>query len=199
MFNESRLLDCVSYGSEFGHQYNTRVNTLRSGHERRNASWSAPLGKYTVVYTNLRADDHKEVIKAHHACMGQLIGFRFKDWSDYQATKEVIGTGTGAAQQLQLTKTYTFGSLSLSKNITKPVQNTLHFYAGDTEIWPSASDYTTGLFTLTATAGAVISWSGQFDVPVRFSSDEISFQTVDKNRNRGFFLTADVELQEIRL
>jgi len=199
MFNESRLLDCVSYGSEFGHQYSTRINSLRSGHERRNANWSAPLGKYAVLYDNLHADDHELVINAHHACMGQLIGFRFKDWSDYKAEREVLGVGTGANQSVQLVKTYPFGSIDLTRNISKPVVNTLHFYAGDVEIWPITADYTTGIFTLNATAGATITWSGQFDVPVRFTSDEISFSVVDKNKRRGFFLTADVELQEVRL
>lgn len=198
-FNESRLLDCVAYGSEFGHQYSTRITSLKSGHERRNANWSAPLGKYAVIYQNLLPEDHAAVIEAHHACMGQLIGFRFKDWTDFSADREDLSVGTGANQIVQLKKTYPFGSIELERNITKPVQNTLHFYANDTEIWPIASDYTTGIFTVNATAGATISWSGQFDVPVRFSSDEISFQAIDRNRRRGLFLTADVELQEIRL
>ena len=198
MFNESRLLDEVSYGSQFGHSYSTRINSLRSGHERRNANWSAPLGQYSVKFENLYPEDHLLVIKAHHACMGQLIGFRFKDWSDYTATMEPIGTGTGAEMEVQLTKEYTFGSLTTTKNITKPVSGTLHFYAGETEIWPSASDYTTGIFTLTATAGATIYWSGEFDVPVRFSSDELMSSSNDGN-SYGLLLTANVDLQEIRL
>lgn len=194
MFNESRLLDAVSYGSQFGHSYSTKINTLRSGHERRNAAWSLPLGKYSVLYENLYPEDHALVVQAHHACMGCLMGFRFKDWSDYQATRELIGTGTGANQTLQLTKRYTFGSITTTKDIKKPVSGTLHFYANDTEIWPISSDYTTGIFVLSATAGASIYWSGEFDVPVRFSSDELMSSASD-----GLLLTANVDLQEIRL
>lgn len=197
MFNESRLLDAVSYGSQFGHSYNTTINTLRSGHERRNATWSAPLGKYSVIFENLYPKDHLLVIKAHHACMGCLIGFRFKDWSDYTATMEPIGMGTGASQTYQLTKRYTFGALTTTKNITKPVSGTVHFYANKVEIFPTTFDYTTGIFTLKATSGATVYWSGEFDVPVRFSSDELMSSSNDGN-SYGLFLTANVDLQEIR-
>ncbi len=197
MFNESRLLDSVSYGSQFGHSYSTTINTLRSGHERRNANWSVPLGKYSVIYENLDPEDHLLVIKAHHACMGSLIGFRFKDWSDYKADMELLGVGTGANQTLQLTKAYAFGSLTTTKDITKPVSGTVHFYADAVEIFPISSDYTTGQFVLNATDGTSIYWSGEFDIPVRFSSDEIMSSSNDGN-SYGIFLTANVDLQEIR-
>ena len=198
MFNESRLLESVSYGSQFGHSYRTNILQLRSGHERRNAEWSAPLGRFSLSYDNLQADGHEAVIRAHHACMGQLIGFRFKDWADYKADMEQIGVGTGANQVVQLSKNYTFGSLSAQKKISKPVQGTIQFFAGETQIYPIASDYTTGIFTVNATAGAPIYWSGEFDIPVRFASDELLFSINDGN-DSTFFLTADVDLQEIRL
>lgn len=198
MFNESRLLESVSYGSQFGHSYMTNITQLRSGHERRNAEWSAPLGRYALSYDNLQADGHEAVIRAHHACMGQLIGFRFKDWADYKADMEQIGVGTGANQVVQLTKKYTFGSLSSYKKISKPVQGTVSFFAGATQIYPSVSDYTTGVFTVNATAGAPIYWVGEFDIPVRFASDDLLFSINDGN-DSTFFLTSNVDLQEIRL
>ena len=53
MFNETRLLDCVAYGSEFGQEFSTRITSLRSGVERRNANWSMPLGRYSVLYGSI--------------------------------------------------------------------------------------------------------------------------------------------------
>jgi len=194
-FNESRILDCVAYGSEFGHRYNTRINELRSGVERRNGEWARPLGIYSIVYQNLKQDDANTVVAAHHACMGRLIGFRLKDWSDYQADGEVIGYGTGASQQLQLTKTYLFGSLSSVRNIYKPVPN-ITVYEDGSPIAASVN-YTTGVVTLTATASAEITWSGEFDVPVRFEDDEMSF-SID-NRSGQYILNNDVQLVEIRV
>lgn len=194
-FNESRILDCVAYGSEFGHRYRTRINELRSGVERRNGEWERPLGRYSIVYQNLRQDDANTVVAAHHACMGRLIGFRFKDWADYQADDEVLGFGTGAVQELQLVKTYQFGSLSNTRNIYKPVPS-ITVYENGSPIAASV-DYTTGIVTITATLGAEITWSGEFDVPVRFADDEMSF-SID-NRSGDYILNNDVELLEIRV
>jgi len=110
MFNDTRLLDCVAYGSEFGREFNTQITRLRSGAERRNANWSAFLGRYSVIYNALDEDDHALVRYAHMVSFGMLIPFRFKDTTDYQATGEVIGIGDGTGDQdVQLIKTYAFG------------------------------------------------------------------------------------------
>lgn len=195
-FNESRLLDCVAYGSEFGHEYNTRINELRSGVERRNAEWDRALGRYAVRYQNLKEGDSEQVVAAHHACKGALIGFRLKDWSDYQAEEQVIGFGTGAMESYQLQKTYTFGTLSTVRDIYKPVQGQVQVFENGSPI-AAAVDYTTGIVQVTATNGAELTWTGEFDTPVRFSDDRLSF-SID-NRSGGFILNSDVELQEIRL
>lgn len=195
-FNEARLLDCVAYGSEFGHEYNTRINELRSGVERRNAEWERALGRYAVRYMNLDEEDHAVVVSAHHACMGALIGFRLKDWSDYQAEEEVIGFGTGALESYQLQKTYIFGTLSTTRAIYKPVQGQVQVFENGSPI-AATVDYTTGIVQVTAANGAELTWAGEFDTPVRFSDDRLSF-SIDNNSG-GPILNSDVELQEIRL
>lgn len=197
MFNETRLLDKVSYGSQFGQEYNTRIVQLRSGRDKRNANWTLPLGRYSILYEAIRPEDHMLVRGAHMACMGSLIAFRFKDWSDYIATDEAIGTGTGSSQDLQLTKVYDFGPLSISRDIVKPVTGTVVIYVDGV---PTAAtiDYTTGIATLTATNGAAITWSGEFDVPVRFDSDRLDCEPVAP-QNREFHLSANVDFTEVRL
>jgi len=195
MFNETRLLDSVAYGSEFGKEFNTRIVKLRSGHDRRNINWSAPLGKYSIIYTALLEEDHELVYNAHMASFGSAIGFRFKDFVDYEAVNQLIGVGTGAVQVLQLTKTYSFGPLDLVRNITKPVSATI--YADGIEI-SSSLDTTTGLVTITAELAAEITWSGEFDVPVIFDEDRLDCQPVTKS-NGKFLLSSNVTLSEIRL
>lgn len=195
-FNEERILDCVAYGSEFGHRYKTRINELRSGVERRNGEWERPLGRYSIIYQNLAQRDANKVVAAHHACMGRLIGFRFKDWADFQADQEPLVFGNGNQQVVQLTKTYRFGTLSNTRNVYKPVIDTVSIFQNG-EPLPASIDYQTGLVSFLAPDGAEITWSGEFDVPVRFSDDEISF-SID-NRSDGYILNNDVELLEIRL
>jgi uncharacterized protein (TIGR02217 family) len=197
MFNESRILDRVAYGSQFGMEFSTRINSLRSGVERRNANWSAPLCHGSLMYQNLDYADHALVRDAHMACMGSLVAFRFKDWTDYQADAQVIGEGSGVEQALQLVKVYTFGPLALSRPIKKPVSGTASIFE-DGVVTAAVIDYTTGLVTLTAAPGSVITWSGEFDVPVRFVSDRLDSDPVAR-RQAGFILSSDVDLIEVRL
>ena len=196
MFNESRLLDRVAYGSEFGHEYKTRITELSNGVERRNADWQRALGRYSVRYQNLDEDHHNLVVAAHHACMGALIGFRLKDWSDYKADNEYFALGAGEPTTYQLKKTYALGSLSRVREIFKPVFGTVSVNADGLPVEFNLN-YTTGKIVINAAEGAVLTWSGEFDVPVRFSDDQMSF-SID-SRSGGFILNSDVSLQEIRL
>lgn len=195
MFNESRLLDCVAYGSEFGQEFNTRITELRSGHERRNINWTAPLGRYSVIYQNLKEADHVLVKAAHMASHGSAIPFRFKDWSDFQAANQQIGTGTGSAQTLQLVKRYPFGPIELVRQIKKPVIAQIF---EDGQPANATVNMNAGVVTITAAPGSIITWTGEFDVPVRFDSDRLDCQPVARTGGR-FILSSDVTLTEVRL
>ena len=197
MFNETRLLDCVAYGSEFGQEFSTRITSLRSGVERRNANWSMPLGRYAVLYQALKPDDHIRVRAAHMASLGALIPFRFKDYSDYQAQQEVIGTGTGVEQTLPLLKRYKFGPVELQRRIIKPVLNTVLVFADGVPVTATV-DYVAGTVTFTAAAGAEITWSGEFDIPVRFESDRLDVEPLARIAG-GFAVSCNVDLVEVRL
>jgi uncharacterized protein (TIGR02217 family) len=195
MFVEERLLECVSYGTSGGPTWVTRKIGLKSGIVRRNPVRSRPLYRYTLVYRNLQPADHIEVINAFNACLGGVHSFRLKDWADFEADDELLPVaGTGAPQQIQLIKTYNFNSLSVVRKIRKPVTGTVQItHNGSPQT--ASIDYTTGIATLTAPSGHVLRWSGEFDVPVMFSDDELSFSGDDKGVN-GLFLTSDVALEE---
>lgn len=197
MFNESRLLDSVAYGSSFGQEFSTRITTLRSGHERRNANWARPLGQYSVLFQNLRPEDHALVRRAHMACMGSLVAFRFKDWTDYQAKDQPLATGTGAPQTAQLVKRYQFGAVALDRPIVKPVAGSVVVKAAGLVI-PASVDAATGIATFTAPFMTAVTWSGEFDVPVRFVNDRLDSDPSARYQG-GFLLSSDVDLVEVRL
>lgn len=195
MFLDQRLLDCVAYGTQGGPTWSTRRVSLRSGKTRRNPRRSLPLYKFALIYRNLLPEHHAEVVAAFNACMGGLHSFRLKDWSDYQATDELFDVlGTGAQQTLQLEKVYSFGGQAVARTIKKPVDGTVIITADGSPI-PATIDTDTGEATFTAGSGDVLRWSGEFDVPVMFSDDELAFSFADRNA-QGFFLTADVTLEE---
>jgi len=195
-FVETRLLDCVAYGTAGGPSWLTRKVGLKNGIVRRNPQRSRPLYRFQIVYRNLLEVDHVAVLDAFNACMGGAFAFRIKDWSDYVATDELIGLGTGAPQTVQLAKLYTFGNRTVSRPIRKPVNNGSVIITADSVPIAATIDYTTGEATYTAGSGDVVRWSGEFDVPVCFMDDELQFSIDDKNATDGFFLTADVGLEE---
>lgn len=197
MFNETRLLDCVAYGSQFGHEFNTRIVTANNGHERRNGEWEMPRFRYSVLYQNLKEGDHDKVYFAHMASRGALIPFRFKDWRDFNVNRQVIGVGTGEPQILQLVKTYDFGPLTFVRTITKPVIDAVFVLVDGAEVGADI-DYTTGQIALLAPEGSTIQASFEFDVPVRFTSDRLTSDPVARNTASGLRLTSDVDLIEVK-
>lgn len=195
MFIEERLLDCVSYGTAGGPTWFTRRVGLKSGIVRRNPRRSRPTYRFDVIYKNLQAEGHAEVLNAFNACLGGVHSFRLKDWSDYTATDELLAVvGTGAEQTVQLIKTYAFGSAAVARPIRKPVTGTVIVTADGNPIAADV-DYTTGEATFTAGVGDILRWSGEFDVPVMFSDDELAF-SFDNRTAQEFFLSSDVRLEE---
>lgn len=195
MFIEERLLECVSYGTAGGPTWYTRRVGLNSGIIRRNPKRSRPTYRFAVIYRNLLPPDHRAVVNAFNACMGGVDSFRLKDWADFEATNEVMDElGDGTEQTQQLYKRYTFGPRTVARPIRKPVDGTVVVTENGSPIAADV-DYESGVVSYTAANGSVVRWSGEFDVPVMFSDDELSFSFADKNSD-GFFLTADVQLEE---
>lgn len=194
-FIETRLLDCVSYGTAGGPTWLTRKVSLRSGIIRRNPLRSRPIYRFQLVYRNLEPADHVEVINAFNACFGGVHSFRLKDWSDYIADDELLSVlGTGSPQTVQLSKIYEFGNQNISRPIRKPVDGSVTMTDDGAPLSVSV-DYTTGMATFTASNGGVLRWSGEFDVPVMFEDDQLSF-SFDNRSASGLFLTSDVSLME---
>jgi uncharacterized protein (TIGR02217 family) len=119
--------------------------------------------------------------------MGQLHGFRWKDWGDYSsavagqdvsAMDQDIGFGDGETVEFPLCKTYRSGPASYSRPITKPVAGSVRVALGGDPVREGVDwglDVTSGVITFNAPpeAGVVISAGYEFDVPVRFDTDRI--------------------------
>ena len=172
-FIETRLLDDMAYGFSGGPTYNTLITQLRSGIMRRNVQRSRPLHRFSGSFDRREEGVVEALLAAHNATYGAAAGFRFKNCLDYEAVDEVIGTATGAVQSLQLVKNYVFGSASNAVMIRKPVAGTVQLKANGVAIL-STTNTTTGVVTFTAPAGQEITWSGEFDIPVSFESDEFA-------------------------
>lgn len=184
-FHDVRFPEAIGRGARGGPQRRTDIVTLASGAEERNARWSQSLRRYDVGYGIRRSDDLDLVLKFWEARLGQLYGFRFKDWLDYKscapsgtpgASDQSLGTGTGTARKFQLRKWYSSGGFGVWRSIRRPVAGTV-LVALDGVVQASGwtVDTATGVVTFTTAPGSGVAVTAgfEFDVPVRFDSDTL--------------------------
>lgn len=173
---ETRLSSRVEAGFSVIPQRMTEVTPLRNGHEVRNARWDMARRRYTSRYAQYTRADRDELLAAIMATDGQTFAFLFKDWNDFRVTGQSLGAAPAGTTAVQLVKTYTFGSQTHTRTITRPVAGRLTVYEDDMTK-PGSVSATTGLFTPTDAwiEGAAVTADFEFDVTVRFASDEVEF------------------------
>ncbi len=188
----------ISYGSSGGPTFSTDVIEAFSGFEQRNINWSAARARYNVAHGVKTQSQLDELIAFFRARQGKAIGFRFKDWTDYQAVAQNIGTGNGSQTIFQLTKKYT-SSVTVTRVVKKPVNNaTLKVYLN--AVLQSSGftvNYATGEITFTTAPGSGVAVTAdfEFDVPVRFDTDQLD-AAIDDFGTRSW---SDIPLVEVRL
>lgn len=188
----TRLDECVAYGFVGGPEWSTLEVQMDNGREQRNAQWLYPKHRYAAQYMNLLPAAMAEILAAFHACRGKLHAFRFKDWNDYTATNAALAPSIGTMTPVQLVKTYTFGGTSSTRLIQAPVAGAVVYRNGSPV--SGTLDTATGLFTPSANwASGTHTWTGEFDVWVRFASDYNAFTIGNWQAH-----TADIELIEVR-
>lgn len=184
-FIDTRLNVDIEQGAQGGPSFLTTVMALSGGQEKRNIEWQYPRQQWDISYGIQTPEDFSNVTSMFYNTFGRALGFRFKDWSDYQigdpvnyvaALSQPFATSDGVTLIYQLFKTYTISSYSVARPITRPVSGTLKIYANNvllTEGTDFTVNYDTGqvTFAVTHSSGVVFSVSTEFDVPVRFDSD----------------------------
>lgn len=175
-FVETQFPNDISFGATGGAMYSTDIVETFGGHEQRNINWSESRGMWNVAHGVKTAVQLAALIAFFRARRGKAIGFRFKDWSDYSASSQIIGTGNGSKTAFQLVKSYTSGGVTVDRTITKPVSGTIQIYKdGVLQGSGYTASTTTGIvtFSVAPANGVVITANFEFDVPVRFDTDHM--------------------------
>jgi uncharacterized protein (TIGR02217 family) len=167
-----RFPDWIAFWARGGRGFNTTVVRTYGGDEYRNSAWAQGLGEWIWDQTDAAAFSANPLAPYAYtalrnlfaAVMGQQYLFRFKDFRDYQ------DEGSGVfimltATTFQMYKSYVVSPLTYNQIIQKPVSGSVAVTGGVTPV----VDYTTGIVTVAS--GTPTSWTGQFDIPVRFASD----------------------------
>jgi uncharacterized protein (TIGR02217 family) len=183
---DARMSEKAERGFSVVRGSSTRVKDLKNGHERRNANWTGRKRRYTARYAGWTFEMREDLIAQNEVAEGMLYSFRFKDWLEWRVTGQSLGVAPSGTAAVQLVKTYTKGSTTKTRNITKPRGSTVTVYqadgSGNPVAKPGTLDENTGLFTPSTawTAGRALTWTGEFDVCVRFATDEPEFILPDR-------------------
>lgn len=180
-----RFSDKIAYGATSKVIRNVDIATLGSGEEERNATWANSKHQFDVSSGVKSYNDLYAIKEFFEARGGPLYGFRFKDFSDYKscppqnatsALDQQIGVGDGALLAFQISKNYTSGAYSYNRKITKIVSGTLKVSVNNVVVVSGWTvNNSTGILTFSAapSIGHVIKVGFEFDVPVRFESNEL--------------------------
>lgn len=208
-FHDVRFPTDLSFGSVGGPERRTDIVSLTSGFEERNTPWAHSRRRYDAGLGLRSLDDLADLIAFFEARQGQLFGFRWKDWADFKScapsqtpgsSDQWIGTGDGASQDFQLSKTYASGGASYVRPITKPTVGSV-LVEVDGIVLTEGSGFTVdtgrGIVALDSVPGVgqQVRAGFAFDVPVRFDTDRIHISAGAFNAGQ----IPDVPVVEVRI
>lgn len=193
---------CIAMGFTGGPEFNTRITPMKNKRERRNANWAEGRHRWTAPFNNITSAEFREIKGLFNTCRAQVFGFFFKDPADHQATAESLGTAPAGSTSVTLQIVSTADGESYERT-------NIQAYAGftvyqDTGSGPVAKAGTynadTNAFTPTTawTAGAELTWTGEFRVPVRFTADWLPF-SIDSRRGAEYAMNGSVDIIEVPL
>lgn len=178
-----RFPDEIAFSASVGPRFRTDVAEGATGFQQRNAVQPAPLYQWDIA-SALREMDNvtaltyglRAVRDYFNAAKGRAYGFRIKNFFDYSDEGAgILGTGNGVLTAFQMLRRYTVGGLSTDKPIQKPIAATIAVYINAVL---QSSGYTlnstTGVVTFSSppAGGTALTWTGQYDLPGHFDSDE---------------------------
>ncbi|MFZ3582166.1 DUF2460 domain-containing protein [Loktanella sp. DJP18] len=196
-FHEVRFPDAIARGATGGPGYDTTILTTVAGYERRNANWQQARGRWDVGTGIKRRADFEALIAFFRARQGRAYGFRFKDWTDFATPAVILGTGNGTQKAFQLVKRYASGGVEVLRTLTKPVAGTVNIFRDGVLVTSGVTvDTATGIasFAMAPGAAVVVSAAFEFDVPVRFDTDQMSF-SLDNYEHGAWPQIAIVEIK----
>lgn len=170
--------------SSGGPEFEDSIQPGISGKEQRGEIAELCRALYDISYSILSSTDpvgSYRAVRAMFYAHRRLYPFRFRMPDDYEANNDKFGEGNGSATAFQLSKTYDPAQLLLGTPGTLTYTREIYLF-GTTPVIKvnnvtvaTPADYSinsTGLVTFTSppTNGHDLTWTGEFDIPVRFDT-----------------------------
>lgn len=171
-FHDIRFPDAIARGATGGPEYSTDIVSVASGYEQRNVNWSAARARYDVGTGIRTREQMAEVIAFFRARKGRAYGFRFRDWTDFEAAGQAM-LATASPTVWQLVRRYPSGPVQDVRAVTKPEAGTVIVRVGGAVVAGLTVDHVTGRVTFPSTPSAQPYADFRFDVPCRFDTDHL--------------------------
>lgn len=186
MHLDAYITPCPTFGWEGGPEFLTEIVPLRNGREVRTARWDRVRHKFTAPYMNITKEDFRAIKQMHLVCRGMLHAFRWRDQLDYQADNEIFGTGDGVEDTFQLGKFSILDGVEYYREVFALVDTPVITVNG-TPTTAFSVNLRTGevVFDAPPAAAAVLRWTGEFDIWVRFNSDYLPFSLDNPDATNG--------------
>lgn len=191
---DAYLEPCPGYGWAGGPTFSTQIVSLMNGREKRNARWKQPRHTFSAPYQNISQEAFRQIKAMFLLCRGSTFAFRFRDENDFQADQAQFAVADGEQTRFQLGITFIQAGRSFFREVhalaNEPIISVDGIAVG--------SGYTVDLdrgiveFDTPPASGSVLRWTGDFDVWVRFATDELSFTLDNPDATNG-----SIELIEV--
>lgn len=182
-FYEQLFPPSISAMMQGGPGFLVRSAFTLGGQRYTNRDDPYPLHEYSLAQPVRRGSEFEELRAFFWAIGGSADGFRFKDWSDFQANAANSSLSLVSGTTWQLNRLYAAPGRTAIRPITKPVAGLRVYRARsgvNTDITDTSTINTTaGRVVITGhTSGDTYFWAGQFHVPVAFTDPKAVFRVL---------------------
>lgn len=175
-FHDVKFPGTPEWGVSGGPRFRTTTIVTASGFEQRNVEWDDPLRRWQITLSSLSVEEFESLADFFLARQGSAHSFPFRDPADFAVEAMVFGEGDGVETEFPLARVYADTVTPRTRRITRPRPATVSVFVGGV-LTAATVDRDGGMVTFSSAPadGAVLSWSGEFDIPARFESDEANW------------------------
>ena len=74
---------CPGFGFEVAPEFQTNIQNIQSGREKRNADWGTCRHRFSVPYNNISLEAYRNIKAVYYPMRGRLNTFMQKDHTDF--------------------------------------------------------------------------------------------------------------------
>jgi len=189
-YHDVLLPDFLTVHLKGGPVFFTSTASTISGREIRTYERQNSIQKYSLVGCKLSHDEFQRFNSFFRARIGCAYAFRIKDHADFKINNQVIAVGDGVTREFELYKSYEDDACSYRRRISAIRDGTL-----DSNFEIEHIDRINGILNTRDVMpdGVQLIISAEFDVWVRFASDEFRYSSASD----GSLLIEELGLVEV--